>query len=70
MVDGGGFYINDTDKYALQVAVDHYCLCPPNGPGTVVCAAHQLLKEPGVVQHLLYGRRLSQQFRNEEFHVA
>lgn len=59
----------ETERWALLEAVDNNCGCrgEPGAAERDVCAAHLLLRDQRVLDHMLFGRRLAAQLGLEEF---
>ncbi len=55
--------------WRLRKAISKNCSCPKptTGPGPGRCAAHQMLTDQCVLDHLLYAYRARDEFRRHEF---
>jgi hypothetical protein len=55
--------------WRLRKAISRNCSCqkPTTGPVAVQCAAHQMLTDQCVLDHLLYAYHARDEFRREEF---
>lgn len=52
----GSFNATDEERYALQLAVEHWCGCSPDDSAHVTCPAHKILGDAELIKHLLFVR--------------
>ena len=67
MVEPIVFGGDDAEKWALQEAVDHSCMCVyTEGVKTATCSAHRLMTDQAALDHLVYVRRIADRLKAEE----